>query len=48
MRPLLSTLLELIGAACVAVGAWIVDLRLGLLVTGVLLVALGFLLERRD
>ena len=47
MRPKLITILELAGAALVAAAAWTVDLRLGLLVTGLLLVGLGILLERR-
>jgi uncharacterized membrane protein len=46
MRPILSTILELLGAASVAVAAWTLDPRLGLAVTGVVLVALGYLLER--
>jgi hypothetical protein len=46
MRPILSTILELLGAASVAAAAWVTDVRLGLVVTGVLVVGLGFLLER--
>lgn len=46
MRSKLTTILELLGATLVACAAWTVDLRLGLLVTGLLLVGVGFLLER--
>lgn len=47
MRSKLTTTIELLGAALVAASAWTLDLRLGLLVTGLLLVGLGILLERR-
>jgi len=47
MRPKLITILELAGAALVAAAAWVTDLRLGLVVTGLLLVGVGILLERR-
>ena len=47
MRSKLTTAIELLGATPVAAAAWTVDLRLGLLVTGLLLVGLGILLERR-
>jgi hypothetical protein len=47
MRPILSTILELSGAAVVATSAFMLDLRLGLVVTGVVLVAVGYLLERQ-
>ena len=47
MRSKLTTVIELVGTTFVAAAAWSVDLRLGLLVTGLLLVGLGILLERR-
>jgi hypothetical protein len=47
MRSKLTTAIELLGATLVAAAAWTVDLRLGLLVTGLLMVGLGILLERR-
>jgi hypothetical protein len=46
MRSTLTTLLELGGAACVAVAAWLTAVRIGWVVTGALMVAIGFLLER--
>ena len=47
MRSKLTTTIELLGAALVAAAAWATDLRLGLVVTGFLLVGVGILLERR-
>ena len=47
MRSTLTTVIELVGITLVAAAAWSVDPRLGLLVTGLLLVGLGILLERR-
>lgn len=42
----LSTVLELLGFACVVAGAWLFDWRLGLVVVGVVLVLVGFVLDR--
>jgi hypothetical protein len=47
MRPALTSIIELAGATSVAVAAWLTDVRLGLLITGLLLIGLGILLERR-
>jgi len=47
MRSKLTTAIELLGATLVAAAAWVTDLRLGLVVSGLLLVGVGILLERR-
>jgi hypothetical protein len=47
MTSKLITILELAGAALVAAAAWVTDPRLGLVVSGLLLVGVGILLERR-
>ena len=46
MRQKLSTALELAGGTGVAVGAFTVNVTVGLVVTGALLVTAGWLLER--
>ena len=46
MRSTLTTIIELLGAACIAAAAWLANVQLGLVATGLLLVGLGFLLER--
>ena len=47
MRQIITTLLEVAGLALVVAAAACVDFRLGLLVGGLCLVAVGVLLERR-
>lgn len=42
----LSTVAELVGLVLIAVAAFVVDWRLGLAVVGVLLVLLGWVLDR--
>ncbi len=43
---LLSTLLEILGMALFLAGAYLIDWRVGAALTGVLLVVVGFLLDR--
>jgi hypothetical protein len=46
MKSTFATLLELAGLASVSVGAFLVDVTFGLILTGCALFALGFALER--
>ena len=46
MRSVLSTVVELLGLLAVAAAAWLFDARLGLAVAGVVLVVVGFALDR--
>ena len=47
MSSVITTVLEVVGLVAVSAAAALTDYRLGLLVAGVSLVAVGFLLERR-
>lgn len=46
VRVLLSTLAELLGLAAVIVGAYLVDWRLAVIVGGLVLVLIGWALDR--
>jgi hypothetical protein len=46
MRSTLATLLELAGLASASVGAFIIDVSFGFILTGVGLFAVGYALER--
>lgn len=44
MRSVLSSLLELVGAAAVVAAAWLADPRLALALAGAVLVAAGYII----
>jgi hypothetical protein len=46
MKSTLATLLELAGLASVSVGAFLIDVTFGLILTGIAVFALGYALER--
>lgn len=48
MRDNLSSLVELIGAACILTAAFAADWRVGVALIGVLLVAVGYLADQSE